>query len=135
MESAAHFLLLSSALPQLSPCLRSRWSHPPGSNRRPADYETENRPISCSVSIAIRRFCSPLDVLLGGFWMGNWMGKGAHKSQIGLEGDVSVAPRPDGGQGVFTIAITERSRHSGPHQEGAGVFAGGVGTAIAGGRG
>jgi len=51
------------------------WSHPPGSNRRPADYETDDLPLSCSVSVVIRRLLPLLALLLGGFWMGNWMGK------------------------------------------------------------
>jgi hypothetical protein len=51
------------------------WSHPPGSNRRPADYETEIRRLSCSVLVATGLFQPRLNVLLGGFWMGIWMGK------------------------------------------------------------
>jgi len=50
------------------------WSHPPGSNWRPADYETRNRPASYSV-LAVTH--SPLlvsEVLPGGLWVGIWVG-------------------------------------------------------------
>ena len=43
----------------------------------PADYETEALPLSCSVFIVIRRLSPLSTVLLGGFWMGNWMGNSA----------------------------------------------------------
>jgi hypothetical protein len=58
------------------------WSHPPGSNRRPADYETCNQPPSYSFLVAIGCNSSLKTVLLGGFWMGNWMGKRAESPAL-----------------------------------------------------
>ena len=48
-----------------------RWSHPPGLNRRPADYEAENPPLSPFVLVGIRPVWPRLLVQFGGFWMGN----------------------------------------------------------------
>src|SRR5579859_4882096 len=56
------------------PTLNEFWSHPPGSNRRPADYEPDDQPPSCSVCIVIRPSSALLGVQFGGFWMGIWMG-------------------------------------------------------------
>jgi hypothetical protein len=44
-------------------------------NPRPFGYKTDNHPLSCFVSVAIRPFFPRLAVQFGGFWMGNWMGK------------------------------------------------------------
>jgi len=56
------------------------WSHPPGLNRRPADYEAENPPLSPSVLVGNRPVWPRLLVQFGGFWMGNWMGRTMVKS-------------------------------------------------------
>jgi len=62
----------------------SFWSHPPGLNRRPADYEADNPTVSCSVFVVICRVSTLSRVLLGGFWMGNWMGKKFSVAQASL---------------------------------------------------
>jgi hypothetical protein len=45
----------------------SQRSRPPGLNRRPADYETENRPIGPFVLVVTKHVSPLLDVQSGGF--------------------------------------------------------------------
>ena len=51
------------------------WSWRRGLNPRPSDYKTDAPPLSYSVSVVTRQLLAPLAALLGGLWMGNWMGK------------------------------------------------------------
>jgi hypothetical protein len=68
------FQKISKNRPQSTKSFGLFWSHPPESNRRPADYEPDGRPLSYSGSVSIRSFSLPSSVQSGGFWMGNWMG-------------------------------------------------------------
>jgi hypothetical protein len=52
-----------------------RWSHPPGLNRRPADYEAEYQPASYSFLVANWPLFAAWRVHFGGFCMGICMGK------------------------------------------------------------
>jgi hypothetical protein len=81
------------------------WSHPPGLNRRPADYETQNLPLSCSVLVVLGRYWSRARVLFGGFWMAFGWATGGRRAQtprpIREEVHGSNALAPDRGRLPF----------------------------------
>ena len=96
------------------------WSHPSGLNRRPADYETENPPLSPFVLVVNRAVLPLLAVQSGGFWMGNWMGKlyfRPYSTERGGRGLVAraTALRPRRTRRKRARSKRPRPAHSNPH--------------------